>query len=163
LSSDDLGWLASVWGLVVGVGLPLLMGLILYLSGRAEWVAAGANWVASNTGWVDVYKLTEIKTRVDVGVLKLCLTDSAGRKMDQTLSFLQANRKLWDLVYNGMLHSIRDRDVETDHNARLILQLHGPLVVRDVLEQRYRDDGDSAAGRKRPKRGRLYRRGRRQR
>lgn len=163
LDGDGPGLLATSWGIGASVGIALLTGLILYFGNRSRWVAAGANWVASNTGWVDVYELTEIKTRVDVGVLKLCLTDAAERKMDTTLSFLQENRRLWDLVYNGMLHSIRDRDVETDHNARLTLQLHGPLVVREVLDRRSREDDESAIAKKRPKRGRLYRRGRRQR
>lgn len=163
LSGDGFGWMASVGGLAVAVGIPLLTGLVLYWGNRARWVAAGASWVADNTGWVDVYELTEIKTRVDVGVLKLCLTDSVGRKMDTSVTLLQANTKLWDLVYNGMLHSIRDRDVETDHNARLTLQLHGSLMVRDVIERRYRDDEESATAEKRPKRGRRYRRGRRRR
>lgn len=152
------GW----WPFFV-TGLAFSLGGILYWSFNREFVAAGAEWVAHQTGWVRLYDLTEVRTRGGYAKIYLCLTDTAGRKMDPSLTVLQHNRDLWDLVYNGILHSIRDRDVVVDSLARTVLQLRGPLIVRDVLERQYRgDDEGDAAPRTRPNRGRRYRRGRRQ-
>jgi len=166
ITSGDFTWLARPahpgW-LVVAAALPLVLGGLLYWSFNREFVAAGAEWVAHQTGWVRVYDLTEVRIRGGYAKVYLCLTDAAGRKMDPSLTVLQHNRDLWDLVYNGILHSIRERDVVVDSLARTVLQLHGPLIVRDVLERQYRgDDEGDVAPKTRPNRGRRYRRGRRQ-
>lgn len=151
----EVGW----WPFFVS-GLALLLGGVLYWSFNREFVAAGADWVAHQTGWVRVYDLTEVKTRGGYAKIYLCLTDTAGRTMDPSLTVLQHNRDLWDLVYNGIVHSIRERDVVVDSLAQTTLQLHGPMIVREVTERRH--DGENGSAKPRLNRGRRYRRGRRQ-
>lgn len=153
----DFQWVTSPWGLLVP-GLPLAAAGLLYWHFRTQWVAAGAEWVANPTGWVQVYELTEVHTLIEVVKVRLCLTDTAGHKMDAQLDLLQHNRDLWDLVYNGILHSIRERDVTVDRTARMLLQLHGPLLQREVLDRR--DEEKPTRAELRPGRGRHFRAGR---
>ncbi len=57
--------------------------------------------------------------------LALVLKDRHGRRFQCQLSTLQANPKLWDLVYNGMLHSACHRRVQSNARAREHLPLPG--------------------------------------
>lgn len=111
--------------------LPFLFAWLLFNHSRREFTAAGAGWVAHNTGWVRTYELVQVKIEVDAQP-HLLLVDSDLRATRPPLREIQQNRDLWDLVYNGILHSFQERYVHTDPNARRILQLHGPAMRNDV-------------------------------
>ncbi|RFU43300.1 hypothetical protein DZF91_01820 [Actinomadura logoneensis] len=69
--------------------------------------AAGADWLRKGRIWVDVYNLVEVeieprKRNADFLVLK----DRAGRSITVGVDDVQENARLWELVYNGILHSV---------------------------------------------------------
>ena len=111
--------------------LPFLSAAIFYRHFNREFVAAGAGWVAHNSGWVRTYDLIQVKVEIDAQPF-LYLLDSDLRAIRPPLREIQQNRDLWDLVYNGILHSFQERHVHTDPNARRLLQLHGPAMRNEL-------------------------------
>lgn len=94
-----LGWWFT-WVII------LLGALGITASTKKDWCAAGSDWLLHQKAWVRTYELTEIKTRGASNSIYLMLTDSEGRKIDADLSLLQTDRLVWDLLYNGMRHSV---------------------------------------------------------
>lgn len=111
--------------------IPILFGWLLFNHSHRQFVAAGAGWVAHNSGWVHTYDLIQVKIEIDAQPF-LYLLDSDLRATRPPLREIQQNRELWDLVYNGILHSFQERHVHTNPNARRILQLHGPAMRNDL-------------------------------
>jgi hypothetical protein len=68
--------------------------------------SAGADWLMLKKAWVKTYELTEIKTRYLSNTIYIYLTDKDGRKIDEQINTLQQDRLIWDLMYNGVRHSI---------------------------------------------------------
>lgn len=99
---------------------PLVAGLLIAVTIRANKCSAGAEWFSTGKNWVNVYTLVSIKLRTPANYRKLDLEDSSGRKITIQLSTAQHNRALWDLVYNGMRHSIVNYDVEVNRLARTV-------------------------------------------
>ncbi|MGH4014228.1 MAG: hypothetical protein ACRDSL_09930 [Pseudonocardiaceae bacterium] len=108
----------------------LLLPLIMFLSSRSRWMAAGADWFASNTGWVKIYDLTEIELAGNAISPRLYLTDTEGHAAHAELRQMQANSRLWDLVYNGIIHSFYTRVVKVNTAARV------QVVERDFPRHR---------------------------
>ncbi|MFN2494434.1 MAG: hypothetical protein ABR608_00785 [Pseudonocardiaceae bacterium] len=92
--------------------------LVMFLTGRSRWMAAGAEWFAANTGWVKIYELIKVELAGSGISPRLYLTDEAGRVAHAELREMQANSRLWDLVYNGIIHSIHTRDVTLNTAAQ---------------------------------------------
>jgi hypothetical protein len=151
------GWLAGA------LAIMLLSSLVLYNSVRTDFIAAGAGWVAHNTGWVHTYDLVWISIEF-YSEPHLNLVDSQGRNCHPPLVAIQYNRDLWDLVYNGILHSIHDHYVRTDANARRILEIQGPALRNDARLRHSgpRPDEMVIVPRRRWYHPRRYRRGQRQ-
>lgn len=57
------------------------------------------------------------------GRLDLEMDDRSGRGVTTTCLLIEKNRKLWDLVYNGIVHSAKYHHVETNKTARQYLGL----------------------------------------
>jgi len=100
----------SVFQLIFVWLMPLLaIGQIVHLfwSAKRTVAAAGADWYSLNGRWVRTYELTEVKLikRGRAGSY-LRLVDSEGRTIETGYVFMRKNRLIWDLVYNGMLHSV---------------------------------------------------------
>ncbi|MGH3503954.1 MAG: hypothetical protein ACRDQA_24125 [Nocardioidaceae bacterium] len=91
-------WL--IW-LIIVVG-----GFGYYLLSLQPWTAAGAEWVRRNRSWVRTYELTTINTYFYLQKQRLHLCDSGGRTLRTNLLVLQEDELVWDLLYNGMLHSV---------------------------------------------------------
>ncbi|MDN5748306.1 MAG: hypothetical protein L0H64_07340 [Pseudonocardia sp.] len=119
------------WSLTAVLAVPFVGALLLYNHGRREFVGAGAEWVSDGHGWVRTYELIWVAIEIDTKPF-LYLVDSDHRACRPTLESVQQNRDLWDLVYNGILHSFQERYVHTNPNARRILQLHGPAMRNDL-------------------------------
>src|SRR5699024_5789573 len=88
-----------MWGFV-GVGFLVTL--------FREWkvkLVAGADWFRVNRKWVDTYALTHIELRGVWFGWMLRLRDAEGRRVRTYMPDIEANRQLWALVYNGMLHS----------------------------------------------------------
>jgi hypothetical protein len=77
-----------------------------YTFTRTGFYAAGADWVRNRTDWVKTYELAEIEVHLSSAGTELFLKDGSGRSLNGRLGDLQANRDLWDLVYNGIRHSL---------------------------------------------------------
>lgn len=117
------GW-AKVWWLW-----PIVLGCAsLFLIGRANSrLTAGADWLIVHGVCVNTYRLREIRVTGGVGTYHLELTDTSGRKIDIQVPYLQRNRELWDLVYNGILHSIVHHGADVNRRAMARLQLQAVI------------------------------------
>jgi len=127
-------WCVILGGILVlrNGHLPLVVwafiGLVsagLAWSSRTGACAAGSDWVARNDRWVRTYELIEITYRARFGP-RLRLHDSAGRTATIKIESLQGDREVWDLVYNGILHSVIADGARTDRQLHLILDLPYP-------------------------------------
>ncbi|GAB3549123.1 hypothetical protein J2S53_004142 [Actinopolyspora lacussalsi] len=120
-------WMTTwwLWLFVVLSPLPFLF------VGRAIRISAGADWLRyGKTGFVSTYELTTAKITTGGASRYLELTDEHGNSAYAPLHNLQMNRELWDLVYNGILHSVRGNGAETNKLARTFLDLDNPLRFR---------------------------------
>jgi hypothetical protein len=106
--------------------LPIIFGLLMYKAMSLQWVAAGATWLQNRNAWVNVYELTSIDVKASGAKFWLRLTDSEGRSISSlSLADAQRNRALWNLVYNGILHSVVTGKADPPANVRTILKLPG--------------------------------------
>jgi len=111
----------SMWDMWV---LIAACGLFIYWRFGREWFAAGAVWAQVGKSWVNTYELVEIKFSVDGLNRVLRLKDSSGRQIYSfRLRNVQANPRMWDLVYNGILHSVASGNCEVAPKARKVLML----------------------------------------
>lgn len=110
----DLSWMTDwvFWGFVLSGPVAIFVNM------RRKWMAAGADWFSSNTGWVKIYELTEVELADSNVNPSLYLTDAEGRAAHADVCRIQANPRLWDLVYNGILHSIHTRKVKLNTRAQ---------------------------------------------
>lgn len=111
--SGGVSWITD-W--VYWVILLLLASAMLL--GRRHWMAAGADWFAAHTGWVRTYELTKIELTGNAASPRLYLTDANGNRVHAELRRMQANPRLWDLVYNGIQHSVHTHDPTINKAAR---------------------------------------------
>jgi hypothetical protein len=98
----DLRVLESWWVWLIAV----VAGVGIFFSVKADRCAAGADWFMYQKSWVKNYDLVEIKTRFYSNTIYVYMTDGEGRKVEAPLTAIQQDRLIWDLLYNGILHSI---------------------------------------------------------
>lgn len=99
-----------------------LAGLLGWVMPRGDKMAAGADWVNAGRGAVKTYDLTSIKTAGKVGSHQLILRDREGNEVERDLINFQTNSALWDLVFNGIRHSIAN-GAEITPEADRVLKL----------------------------------------
>ncbi|MGH3387447.1 MAG: hypothetical protein ACRDOO_01050 [Actinomadura sp.] len=99
-------------------------------------LAAGADWLLYRKEWIKTYELASIKLGVPRSRDTLILKDGDGRKFSMGLKMLQDNPEIWDLVYNGMLHSAHHGRATVNDCARerLLLDPRLHLVYDDDVE-----------------------------
>lgn len=112
-------WMGTwqLWLLVL-VPAPLWAAWQIFIVDR--WgISAGADWLAVKGGHVDLYELTEVEVVGTSGGLSwdLELTDRKGSELSINIRELQANQELWNLVYNGILHSVQQGSARTNQKA----------------------------------------------
>lgn len=95
---------------------------IYFLSRRARF-SAGAEWVAKRGHWVRLYELTTIRCHGYPWGAGMFLKDAAGRKVRLRFVDLSGDRLLWDLTYNGILHSVIAGGAKTNGTLRRTLDL----------------------------------------
>lgn len=103
----------------------VLAGVGMFFSTKKSWCAAGADWFSFQKSWVRVYELVEIKTRFFSNTIYVYLVDVAGRKTEAPINIIQADRLIWDLLYNGIRHSIAS-GAELTGTARNYFQTGSP-------------------------------------
>ena len=119
-NSGGVAWVTS-WHWWVFIALCALVGYGVF---SGTWIAAGATWLQNGKRWVNIYELTEIRIKASGTNHMLRLTDSAGRTIGSLkLMAVQRNPKLWDLVYNGILHSVATGKATPPNGTRKILGL----------------------------------------
>lgn len=77
--------------------------------------AAGADWFMVESTrfgrkkrtWVDLYSLVSVDAMFAGGGFHLTLEDQSSG-VGSTFPDVQADRRMWDLIYNGILHSVAD-------------------------------------------------------
>lgn len=108
-----------VWPLIAA------FALLGYFSRRKTEISAGAEWLQQQGGgWVRIYELTSATARLRSSAIHLNLKDRDGRQIQISTSDIQEDRLMWDLVYNGLLHSVIAGGAET--NGRLHAALDVP-------------------------------------
>lgn len=123
LQTFDLTWMsfALPW-LIILVG-SVLVGL----RARDKPIAVGAEWLRVGRRWVRLYELAEINTTRRKSHLLLLLTDRRGRRLGVNAEQLREHPPMYDLVYNGMLHSVVAAGAKTDE--------YGVLGIPRAAEQ----------------------------
>ncbi|WP_235871134.1 hypothetical protein [Rhodococcus spongiicola] len=108
-----------------------LTGAFMYWRTGQEWMAVGAVWVQEGPKWVNTYELVRIRFSVDGLRRVLRLQDASGREIHSfSLRNVQSNPLMWDLVYNGILHSVASGNCDISRKARKVLQIP-PSLVRE--------------------------------
>lgn len=98
-------WMATWWLWLCIVWPPI----VFYFLGRSSGFSAGADWFAtSEKSYVRLYELKTVKLEYQAGgqSIGIELTDVHGGYAGAPLRQLQRKRALWDLVYNGIAHSV---------------------------------------------------------
>jgi hypothetical protein len=120
-----IGWM-SEWKLWTTI-LVLSALAALFVVWAEGGLAAGADWVRYGKNWINIYELTTVKLGEPRARNRLILKDADGRDFSMGLSMLQTNPALWDLVYNGMLHSVHHGGATVNERARKELKLDPQL------------------------------------
>jgi hypothetical protein len=111
----------EAWAGLVVIG---FLVALTQLRGSERCCAAGVEWLSGPKGWVRIYELAKVTSLLSLGGPSISMQDKAGRRLSMPLATLQEDRVLWDLVYNGILHSVIAGNAET--NGAVHLHLHLP-------------------------------------
>ena len=110
-----------------------IFGAVMWRLSRSHWCAAGASWVQHGKNWVSTYELTSIDFGIDGVKRVLRVADSSGREIRSlSLRDVQVNAKLWDLTYNGILHSLHSGKCEISPRALAVLKLENTVPASAV-------------------------------
>ncbi|TWE14338.1 hypothetical protein FHX69_6483 [Prauserella muralis] len=116
-------WVGNIWLWLIAAPWPFVFLLI----GRTGRTSAGADWVGiGKDTFIKTYELTTVKVFVDGAAHVIDMADRHGASARVKVFDLQQNHKLWDLVYNGILHSVHVGGAETNKRARDYLLLDFP-------------------------------------
>lgn len=95
----------------------------MYFDLKKDRVIAGARWVQQREEWVSTYELVRIRSTT-VGLNRaMSIRDTHGNKLVLVLSTTQKNPPLWNLVYNGIAHSVAHGDCDISKAARRIIKV----------------------------------------
>ncbi|WP_183783549.1 hypothetical protein [Prauserella sediminis] len=81
-------------------------GVAFWFLPRNTKMAAGADWVNAGGDTIYTYELVEIGTSGTPGSWELILKDQRGNVDRGNIADYQQNPLLWDLVFNGIRHSV---------------------------------------------------------
>jgi len=117
------GWIANIWLWLLLAPWPILF----LMTGKNVRMSAGADWLAyGKRAFVKTYELVSVTVVIDGAAHSLKIKDRHGGAIHAQINDLQQNHELWDLVYNGLLHSVHIEKAETNKRAREYLQLDYP-------------------------------------
>jgi hypothetical protein len=109
-----------VWA-IVGIGAALVYG-----AQRRTKVSGGTNWLKLRRAWVRTYDLTKVTAHSTPVGIELRFTDQGGRELSVISDEIQRDRYLWDLVYNGIVHSVIAGGAETNNLLHRAFQVPRP-------------------------------------
>lgn len=116
-------WVKYWWA---WVGLGAVAFLIGLTQRKGTECSAGVEWLRGRKTWVRVYELTKVKLSVGIGQFYLSMQDRDRRSLSLPVSALQEDRLMWDLVYNGVLHSVIAGNAETNGQLHRYLRVPYP-------------------------------------
>lgn len=121
-------WMATWWLWLFVIPWPFFF----MLSQRSIRISAGADWLIYNkSGLIKTYELTKVNVKIGGAAHYLDIEDRHGNGISTHVLYFQFNRELWDLVYNGILHSVHEQGAETNQLAKGYLQLDLPPQHRE--------------------------------
>lgn len=122
----SIQWMSVWWlWLIVLVGTVGVLG-----AGLRIQPSAGAEWAQQwGGGWVRTYELTKATAYSTPTGIHLNLTDRDDRHINISVAHLQKDRFMWDLVYNGIVHSVIAGGAETNGALHSALQVPRPKVA----------------------------------
>lgn len=126
--STAFGW-ATHWQIWLFLAIAGLF--MVWLGGKATRLAAGADWFMKDTVLVKTYELTSVrlgKSWDKDG--EVIFHDRHGHDVQVDLGTLRVNHNLWDLVYNGIVHSVA-AGASVDAVTIQKLRLHEALAARE--------------------------------
>jgi hypothetical protein len=105
--------------------------LLVYYIARKKNFSAGADWVAHDDKWVRLYELTEATGQATGSGVFLRLRDSGGRYLElKFITVISSDRLVWDLTYNGILHSVIAGGAKTNSLLHRTIKLPYPKPDR---------------------------------
>lgn len=123
--AHGFSWVGWLW---VWIVLAVFLMWELATMRQGSWLAAGAVWVQQDKYWVNTYELTRIQFTVSGLNRVLKLSDSSGRNIyGLNIRKIQSNQPMWDLVYNGILHSVASGNCDISDKARSVLKVPADL------------------------------------
>jgi hypothetical protein len=128
-----IGWMLSRWLWLTNIIISLLTGIVIRHSDAME---AGADWFKYGKSWVRIYELTVVKLDKAWGSDRLELKDSGDREVWIKIADIQNNPDLWNLVYNGILHSVHRGGAVVNERAVVCLLLDEPRSASAADDQR---------------------------
>lgn len=120
----------TYWQMWIVIGVA---GLFMVWGGSTR-LAAGADWLKREKQFVKTYELTSVMVGKDWGQGELVLKDRSGSELTVGLNDLRTNEPLWDLVYNGIQHSIAT-GAEVNTMAMQKLRVYTALEIREYRRQ----------------------------
>ncbi|TDC93063.1 hypothetical protein [Actinomadura sp. 7K507] len=125
VKEQGIGWMGTFWWWLLLGGISLLS--VPYFRGRP--LAAGADWFRHGGTWVNTTELVSIRAAAYYGFNSLKLEDADGRRISIQTGTIQQNRRLWELVHDGIAQSARNGRLALDRFTRRTLDL--PVLHTD--------------------------------
>lgn len=129
----------QIWGIVL-IGAYLMSSPldVRMVSVGADWfqIGRGRRWYHRGpveTSFLKLYELAEVTGSADGGAPELYLSDGE-HAMRLRIDELQPDRRTWDLVYNGILHSVA-AGAKVDAISAALLHLDEAPVVGAQLRE----------------------------
>lgn len=140
-------WNTALWGVVImiviftiGTGFSLawmqywwmwllvLLTVVLVAGARKRvQPSAGVEWFQQwGGGWVRTYELTKVTAMSWPTGIALTMTDRDGRRVNVTMFDLLEDPLIWDLVYNGIMHSVIAGGAQTNGALHAALNIPYP-------------------------------------
>lgn len=116
-------WVKFWWAWVGLAAIAVLIGLT---QRKGTECSVGVEWLRGRKTWVRLYELTKVKLSVGVGQFYLSMEDQGGRRLSIAVSALQEDQRMWDLVYNGVLHSVIAGGAEANGQLHRYLRVPYP-------------------------------------
>lgn len=122
-----------IW-LIIAVGVVLISSPFSYFTyaAGADWLMVErSRWGVKSRAWIDLYELTKIDASYGGTTFHLWLYDK-DMGLTRSSEELQRDRRIWDLLYNGILHSVAN-GAQVSNQAIGILQIDKTpaLKIRD--------------------------------
>jgi hypothetical protein len=123
----NIDWI-KLWTVWVVI---LLVMAVMFAILRGERFSAGADWMASQGKWARIYELVEVTAHTSGTGVYVTLKDSGGREVEYKFVDLGgSDRLLFDLTYNGILHSVIAGGAKTNPLLHRTLKLPYPESAR---------------------------------